>query len=80
MWISLVAVIVVLVFGALLIAFTVIAFGRPDLAKRFLTSFASSARTHYVEMVLRLLPPAKEYCGVPSTRNCSADVHARSGF
>jgi len=52
---SLVAAIVVVVFGLLLIAFTGVAFAQPAVAERFLIRFASSARAHYVEQVFRLL-------------------------
>jgi hypothetical protein len=47
--------IVVVAFGLSLIAFTGVAFAKPAIAERFLTAFASSARTHYVEQVFRLL-------------------------
>jgi hypothetical protein len=50
-----VATIVVLAFGLLLIAFTGVAFTNPVTAERFLKRFASSARTHYVEQVFRIL-------------------------
>jgi hypothetical protein len=52
---SLVAAFVVVAFGLLLIAFTGVAFAKPAVAERFLMRFASSARTHYVEQVFRLL-------------------------
>ena|SRR5580698_11141609 len=52
---SLVATIVVVAFGLLLIAFTGVAFANPATAERFLRRFASSARTHYVEQVSRIL-------------------------
>ena len=41
--------------GLLFIAFAVVVFAAPAIAKRFLSHFASSARTHYAEQVLRLL-------------------------
>jgi hypothetical protein len=47
--------IVVVVSGLALIAFPGVVFARPSLAERFLMSFASSARAHYVEMAARLL-------------------------
>ena len=50
-----VAAAVVVAFGLILIAFTGVAFAKPKIAERFLMSFASSARTHYVEQVFRLL-------------------------
>jgi hypothetical protein len=49
------AAVVVVLFGLVLIGFTVVVFTKPEIAKRFLTRFASSARTHYVEQVLRFL-------------------------
>jgi len=52
---SIVAAVVVLVFGLSLIGFSGVAFATPAVAERFLTAFASSARTHYVEQVVRLL-------------------------
>ena len=47
--------IVVVVFGLFLIGLTCVVFAAPTLAERFLVSFASSARAHYVEMACRLL-------------------------
>ena len=52
---SLVAAFVVVAFGLILIAFTGVVFAKPAVAERFLMRFASSARTHYVEQVFRLL-------------------------
>jgi hypothetical protein len=52
---SSVAAVVVVAFALVLIAFTGVAFAKPAIAERFLLRFASSARTHYVEQVLRLL-------------------------
>ena len=52
---GLVAAIVVVAFGLLLIAFTGVAFAKPAIAERFLIRFASSARTHYIEQIFRLL-------------------------
>ena len=52
---TLLASIVVVACGLALIAFTGVAFAQPARAERFLMSFASSARTHYVEMAFRLL-------------------------
>lgn len=49
------AAIVVVAFGLVLIAFTTVTFARPALAERFLMRFASSARTHYIEQVFRLV-------------------------
>jgi len=52
---SAVAASVVVAFAILLIAFTCLAFAKPPLAERFLMRFASSARTHYIEQIIRLL-------------------------
>jgi hypothetical protein len=52
---SVVAAIVVVVFGLSLITFTGVAFANPARAERFLMAFASSARTHYVEQISRIL-------------------------
>jgi hypothetical protein len=51
---TVVAAVVVVVFGLSLITFTGVAFAKPARAERFLMSFASSARTHYVEQACRL--------------------------
>jgi hypothetical protein len=50
-----VAAVFVVAFGFLLIAFTGVTFAKPAIAERFLMRFASSARTHYIEQVFRLL-------------------------
>ena len=52
---SVVAAVVVVTFGLSLIALLGVAFAKPAIAERFLTAFASSARTHYAEQVFRLL-------------------------
>lgn len=52
---SVVAAVVVVAFGISLIAFPGVALAKPAIAERFLTAFASSARTHYVEQIIRLL-------------------------
>jgi len=52
---SVVAVVVVVVFGLSLITFTGVAFAKPARAERFLMAFASSARTHFVEQFFRIL-------------------------
>jgi hypothetical protein len=52
---SVVAAIVVVAFGLSLIGFTGVAFAKPAIATGFLGRFASSARTHYIEQVFRLL-------------------------
>ena len=45
-------------FSMFLIGLTVVIVANPSLAERFLRSFASSAKTHYTEQVLRLLAGA----------------------
>lgn len=52
---SLVSGLVVVSFSFFLIGLAAVIATRPALAERFLRSFASSARTHYTEQVLRLL-------------------------
>jgi hypothetical protein len=52
---SVMAAVVIVAFGLSLIAFAGLAFAKPGTAERFVTAFASSARTHYVEQVVRLL-------------------------
>ena len=52
---SVVATVVIVAFGLALLAFTSVAFAKPANAERFLTAFASSARTHYIEQIVRLL-------------------------
>jgi hypothetical protein len=52
---SQVAAVVVVGFGLLLIVLAGVAFAKPVIAERFLMHFASSARTHYVEQIFRLL-------------------------
>jgi hypothetical protein len=42
-------------FALFLIVFAGVTFARPALAERFLSRFASSARTHYLEEVVRLV-------------------------
>lgn len=53
--VSLLASLVVFASSILLIAFAATTFARPALAERFLMSFASTARAHYVEQTLRLV-------------------------
>lgn len=60
------AAIMVVAFGLALIAFSGVALGKPAIAERFLTAFASSARTHYVEQVFRLLVGAALVVRSPS--------------
>lgn len=52
---TLLAGIVVVAFGLFLIGLTGVVFARPGLAQRFLMSFASSARAHFIEQAFRLL-------------------------
>jgi hypothetical protein len=47
--------ILVVAFGAFLIGLAVLIVIKPQLAARFLRSFASSARAHYAEQALRLI-------------------------
>ena len=47
--------ILVVAFGVFLIGLAVLIAVKPQLAERFLRSFASSARTHYAEQSLRLI-------------------------
>ena len=49
------AAVIVVGFGFLLIVLTAVAFAKPAIAERFLMRFASSARTHYLEQMFRLL-------------------------
>jgi hypothetical protein len=49
------AMIVVVAFGLVLVAFTGVTFTSPQVSLRFLMRFASSARAHYAEQVVRLL-------------------------
>ena len=46
---------ILLVFGVFLIGVTVVVFAKPAVAEGFFNSFASSARTHYIEQAVRLL-------------------------
>ena len=46
---------IIVAFGLFLVALTVLVFARPVVAERFFMSFASSARAHYTEQVVRLL-------------------------
>ena len=52
---SVVVAVVVVAFALFLIAFTCVAVAKPAMAERFLTAFATSARTHYVEQGFRIL-------------------------
>src|SRR3984957_19933082 len=46
---------ILVAFGLFLVGLTVVVFAKPAVAKRFFMSFASSARSHYTEQVVRLL-------------------------
>ena len=46
---------ILVAFGLFLVGLTVVVFARPAVAERFFMSFASSARAHYTEQVVRLL-------------------------
>lgn len=52
---NLMAAFVVVTFAVFLIGMASVVFIRPAVAERFFVSFASSARTHYTEQVVRLL-------------------------
>jgi len=52
---SAVAGVILASFGLFLVGLSVVVFARPELAERFFRSFASSARAHYTEQVVRLL-------------------------
>lgn len=46
---------ILVAFAIFLVGLTVVIFAKPAVAERFLLSFASSARAHYTEQILRLL-------------------------
>ena len=52
---SVVAAVLVVAFGLSLIALPGVASAKPAIVERFFAAFASSARTHYMEQVLRSL-------------------------
>ena len=52
---SLLAALVVVSFGLFLIGLAGVVYARPAMAERFFESFASSARAHYSEQVVRLV-------------------------
>ena len=52
---SVAAAVVVVVFGLSLIVFSGVAFAKPAIAERFVSAFATSAKAHYAEQVVRLL-------------------------
>jgi hypothetical protein len=45
----------VILAGVWLIALAIVAIAKPELAKRFLNGFASSASTHFLEVTLRII-------------------------
>ena len=53
--VSAVAGAILVAFGLFLVGLTVVVFAKPAVAERFFMSFASSARTHYTEQIIRLL-------------------------
>ena len=55
MTMSAVAGAILVAFGLFLVGLTVVVFAKPAVAERFFMSFASSARAHYTEQVVRLL-------------------------
>ena len=46
---------ILVAFGLFLVGLSVVVFAKPAVAERFFVSFASSARAHYTEQVIRLL-------------------------
>jgi len=46
---------ILVAFSLFLVGLTVVVFAKPAVAERFFMSFASSARAHYTEQVIRLL-------------------------
>jgi len=64
--VSAIATVVVVAFGLLMIAFTVVVFSKQEVAERFLSLFASSARSHYLEQVFRVLAGAALVVSSPS--------------
>jgi hypothetical protein len=65
---NLLAGIVVIAFGLFLVGVAGTVFARQALAERFLMSFASSARAHYVEQAFRLLIGASLILFSPAMR------------
>ena len=63
---SVAAAVVLVAFGLSLIAFSGVAVASPAIARRFVTAFASSARTHYAEQAVRLLVGAALVVRSPS--------------
>lgn len=52
---NIIALIIVALTGIWLIGLAAVAVARPDLLKRFFDGFVSSARTHFLEMFLRVM-------------------------
>lgn len=52
---NVVAEIIIVAFALFLLGLTVVTFVKPAIVERFFMAFASSARTHYTEQVVRLL-------------------------
>jgi cell division protein FtsW (lipid II flippase) len=46
---------ILVAFGLFLVGLTVVVFAKPAVAERFFMSFASSARAHYTEQIVRLV-------------------------
>ena len=46
---------ILVAFGLFLVGLTVVVFAKPAVAERFFMAFASSARTHYTEQIVRLV-------------------------
>jgi hypothetical protein len=46
---------ILVAFGLFLVGLTIVVFAKPAVAERFFMSFASSARAHYTEQVIRVL-------------------------
>jgi hypothetical protein len=46
---------ILVAFSLFLVGLTIVVFAKPAVAERFFMSFASSARAHYTEQVIRLL-------------------------
>src|SRR5579872_6163826 len=57
---------ILVAFGLFLVGLTVVVFAKPAVAERFFMSFASSARSHYTEQVVRLLVGASLITRSPS--------------
>jgi hypothetical protein len=64
--------------GAYFIWLTILVFAKPAVAERFFMNFASSARTHYLEQILRVLVGASLV--IYSTDMWQADVFRLVGW